>query len=365
MSAEETGSRLTGMVSARWLMDQHFPPTEYVVPGLIPEGLTLLVAPPKIGKSWMVLGLGVACASGGYAFGQIKVDERPVLYLALEDGHRRLQSRLASIGVDRPPGILHFLTSIHPGSMLATITEFMELYAERKPLVVLDTLGRAMPPSLPNETTYQRDYKMTSALKGVADRCPGSSLIVVHHTRKAESVDFLDAVSGTQGIAGAADTVAVLRRERQDKSAVVSVTSRDAREGSYSLTLDDSGAWMLDGCDLEEASQAARTQAATQGLGDRMADLVAEVNRHPEGIRPAELAMALHMEDAIVRTYLRRATDAGRIWNPKRGLYTPVTSVTLLLPESVESNKVTQVTPPLDDTPNTDRPHASSAGVAR
>ena len=44
---------------AAWLMRQHFPPTKYVVPGIIPEGLTLLVAAPKIGKSWMVLGLGV------------------------------------------------------------------------------------------------------------------------------------------------------------------------------------------------------------------------------------------------------------------------------------------------------------------
>lgn len=346
MTVEAEESRLAGMVSARWLMAQAFPPIEYVVPGLIPEGLSLLAAPPKIGKSWMVLGLGVACASGGYAFGQIKVDERPVLYLALEDGHRRLQSRLESLGVTRPPSVLHFLTRMQPGATLGTITEFMELYAEQHPLVVLDTLGRAMPPAMANETTYQRDYRITSALKSVADGFPGSSLIVVHHTRKADSADFLDAVSGTQGIAGAADTVLVLKRDRQDSSAVVSVTSRDAREGSYALSLDASGAWMLDGCDLEEAGRTARENATTQGVGDRMAELVAEVNRHPEGVRSAELAMALHLDDGTVRRYLRRATDAGRILNPSRGLYVPVTSVTLSQLPEPECDNETDVTPP-------------------
>ena len=342
-TVETPESRLSEMVSAKWLMAQRFPPVEYVVPGVIPEGLTLLAAPPKIGKSWMVLGLGVACASGGYAFGQVRVDERAVLYLALEDGLRRLQSRLESLGVTSPPTILHLLTTVQPGGMLGTIEEFMALYAERAPLVVLDTLGRAMPPTLPNETTYQRDYRMTSALKGVADRCPGSSLLVVHHTRKADSADFLDAVSGTQGIAGAADTVLVLRRERHETTAVLSVTSRDAREGSYALSLDPSGTWMLDGCDLDEASAAARDRQLTQGLGDRMAELVAEVNRHSEGVRPVELAMALHLEESTVRKYLRRATEAGRILNPKRGLYTPVTTVTVSL---LESDTVTVVTPP-------------------
>lgn len=335
-------SPLSGMVSARWLMAQRFPPVEYVVPGVIPEGLTLLAAPPKIGKSWMVLGLGVACATGGHAFGHLPVDERPVLYLALEDGHRRLQSRLESLGVTSPPSVLHFLTSVKPGRMLPTIDEFMERYAEQAPLVVLDTLGRAMPPAFANETTYQRDYRMTSALKGAADRCPGSSLLVVHHTRKADSADFLDAVSGTQGIAGAADTVLVLRRERHETGAVLSVTSRDAREGSYALILDPSGTWMLDGCDLDEASATAQGRQVTQGLGDRMAELVAEVNRHRDGVRPGELARALHMEEPTVRTYLRRATDARRILNPKRGLYTPVTTVTLSF---LESDAETQVTP--------------------
>ena len=349
---------LRNMVSAQWLMRQDFPPLQYVVPGLIPEGLTLLAAAPKIGKSWMVLGLGIACASGGYAFGQLSVARRPVLYLALEDGQRRLKDRLTCLGVDEGPADLHLLTMTDPGAMLTTIRAFVESHANEAPLVVLDTLGKAMPLALPNETTYARDYRVTGALKAVVDRVPGASLIAVHHTRKLDATDFLDAVSGTQGVAGAADTVLVLSRNREDSNAILRVTSRDAREGSYALEIDDSGRWNLSGTTLEEAAETVRTGAATAGVGDRMVELVSYVLSHPEGVRRAEVAAALHMDDNAVGTYLRRATDAGRIVNPKRGLYGPpvisVTSVTLPLDDVTDITHVTATGPDVTVT-GTDR----------
>jgi hypothetical protein len=347
MSSEyEELDPLRNMVSAQWLMEQHFPPLEYVVPGLIPEGLTLLAAAPKIGKSWMVLGLGIACASGGYAFGQLSVARRPVLYLALEDGQRRLKDRLTCLGVDEGPANLHLLTVTDPGSMLMTIRAFVESHAHEAPLVVLDTLGKAMPPALPNETTYARDYRVTGALKSVVDRVPGASLIAVHHTRKLDATDFLDAVSGTQGVAGAADTVLVLSRNREERNAILRVTSRDAREGSYALEIDDSGRWNLSGTTLDEAAETARSEASAAGMGTRMAELVAYVNEHPEGVRPSEVSAALHMSNDDAGKYLRRACDGERITKAARGLYLPARSLSevsecpkLPIPES----------PPLSD----------------
>ena len=55
-------------------------------------------------------------------------------------------------------------------------------------------------------------------------------------------------MGGSQnGIAGAADSILVLKRDREDANAVLHVTSRDAKEGSYGLTLDDTGNWLLAG----------------------------------------------------------------------------------------------------------------------
>ena len=77
----------------------------------------------------------------------------------------------------------------------------------------------------------------------------------------------------------------------------------------------------------EDRARAAQTSAQTDGLGDRMAELVAYVNHHPEGVRTDEVQAALHLTRDDAGRYLRRACDAGRIERPKRGLYAPVRSV--------------------------------------
>lgn len=339
---------LDGAFSAAWLMRQHIPPVEYVVPGLIPEGLTMLAAAPKVGKSWFVLGIALAAAEGGKALGTISVNRRPVLYLALEDGERRLQNRLRTIGVTTGPDNLLLMPDVDPAiGALPIIQTFLERYGDQKPMVILDTLGKIRGTYGGNDA-YGNDYTQMSALKDLVDAVPGSSLIVVHHTNKGEKTDFLDSVSGTQGLAGAADSILVIQRERNSTEAALHVTSRDAAEGKYAMIQDGGTTWRIDGNGLQQASERAALQAVTGGVGDDMAELVATVSKYPEGIKPKDLATLLHMEDSKVRLYLRRAVDAGRIANPQRGRYTPVTtetSVTLLDDHRPEVTQVSGVTP--------------------
>ncbi|MCR4526501.1 helicase RepA family protein [Kocuria rhizophila] len=327
---------LDAAFGADWLTKQEFPPVEYVVPGVIPEGLTLLTAAPKIGKSWMVLGLGVAAASGGYAFGQIKVDRRPVLYLALEDGKRRLLSRLRTIGVEHGPAGLTFMTDL-PAGPVPTIDAFLDRHAHEQPLVILDTLGKIRGVYGGNDA-YGKDYSQMTALKDLVDARPGSSLLLVHHTRKGEASDFLDSVSGTQGLAGAADSILVLRRDRHADGATLHVTSRDAVEGEYAVNLAD-GSWTLEGASLLEAARAVEQRRATAGVGDPMADLVSKVHQYPEGAKAADLATLLGWEVSKVRTYLGRACEAGRIEKLQRGLYGPVISVASVSSDPGDSHR--------------------------
>lgn len=312
---------------ADWLMAQEFPPVQYVVDGVIPEGLTMIVAAPKIGKSWLVLGLSIASSAGGIALGGIHVTQRPVLYLALEDGPRRLKSRLEALDYGQPSPELHFATDVPKANILATIHEFMEAHADRTPVVVLDTLGKAMPPAVMGETQYERDYRVVGKLKELSDAYPGSAIIVVHHTRKADGGDFVDGVSGTQGLAGAADTVALLKRDRQADSAVLQVTSRDAAEGEYELEKHGIGNWQLAGGSLTDAAQAAQTSKQTAGVGDRMGELIELVGKYPEGLRRKDIAELMHFDENQLGKYLRRAVEQNRLGNPKRGIYTPVTNV--------------------------------------
>ena len=148
---------LAGLRNGTYLNGAVFPPMAYAVPGLIPEGLVLNVGAPKIGKSWFVLDCGLAVAAGGTALSAIATGPaRPVLYLALEDGHRRLQARcrrLLSAGQAIPAG-LEYLIRVEPGQVLASITEWLAEHGPARPLVILDTLGRVMPPALMGETAY-------------------------------------------------------------------------------------------------------------------------------------------------------------------------------------------------------------------
>ena len=69
------------------------PPLKFVIPGLIPVGLTILAGPPKGGKSWLALQIAVAADMGGEVLG-ICMPKLKVYYLALEDTEYRIADRL-------------------------------------------------------------------------------------------------------------------------------------------------------------------------------------------------------------------------------------------------------------------------------
>src|SRR5690625_5149651 len=317
---------LAGLKTGDWLNRAEFQPLAWHVPGLIPEGVTMLAGAPKAGKSWMSLDIALAVASGGDALGKIPVgDPRPVLLLALEDGDRRLQARARELLTDAAPipSRLQYMTRIEPGMVLETIAAWIEtLDPDDKPLIILDTLGKAMPRAAFGETQYDRDYRLGSALKRVSDDRPGTALIVVHHTRKSSSDDFLHDASGTHALTGSVDTIIIADRPRNQPHALLKTTGRETPEGEYALTA-ESGHWSLDGNTLDEAAQRAATMAATQGLDERSAAIIEYVNQHPDGVRAAEVADHLGVTNETATVYLSRLEKSQRISKPDRGLYAP------------------------------------------
>ena len=81
-----------GVVTAATLRRQTFPPIKYVVPGLIPEGLSILAGRPKLGKSWMALDICIAVAAGRICLGDKKPAVRVTCSIArwriTRDGYR-------------------------------------------------------------------------------------------------------------------------------------------------------------------------------------------------------------------------------------------------------------------------------------
>ncbi len=124
------------------LLAEEFPPLRWIVPDLIPAGLSLLVGAPKVGKSWAALDVALAVAAGGKALGGIAVEAGGVLYLALEDGPRRVADRMRLLlGSDGPSARFHAFTTGPavstrrgpPGSGAPTVPTFASSSSTRWP----------------------------------------------------------------------------------------------------------------------------------------------------------------------------------------------------------------------------------------
>jgi hypothetical protein len=300
--------RRTGW-TADELMAHVFPPPRWAVPELVAEGLTLLAGPPKVGKSWLSLGLALDVARGGRALGYVDVEQGDVLYLALEDTGRRLQSRLRTLLGGHPaPRALTLATACErmpEGS--ARIRKWLDEHPGAR-LVVVDVLARVRPGQAPGAPAYQADYTALAGLKTVADDY-GVAVLVVHHTRKAAADDWVDTISGTHGIAGAADAIMVLSRSRGQADAALSITGRDVDETSHALAF-TTGRWTrLDG------------PAVDNLIGDTRAAILGYVRAHP-GIGPTKIAEGTGLGKDLVKRTVRRMVDDGQLADDGRGHYT-------------------------------------------
>lgn len=313
---------LGGVRNGQFLNETVFEPLTYCVPKILPEGFAVIAGPPKAGKSWVVLDWLLSVAAGGRALGTVATGKpRRVLYLALEDSDRRMQERcFAVMQQGAVPDLFHYKTRLAPNMLQATVEAFLEQYPDTA-LVVVDTLGKVMPPMMSGETTYQRDYRVGSWLWRMAHDHKGLCVLVVHHTRKGISSDFVDSVSGTNGLAGAADTILVLTRDRNSNEGTLQVTGRDIEEAEYGLT-SDGGRWRLDGDDLESAAETAYERKDVDHLGGKSKAIMQFVGDHPEGIAAKDVAVKF---GAAAHEYLRRLCESGHIEKPARGIYTIAT----------------------------------------
>jgi len=247
-------SALVTFSAAQLLASPPDKPVE-IVPGLLPAGVSLLVAAPKLGKSWLAYQIAVAVAVGGDVLGR-RARKGDFLYLALEDGEYRAYSRLAIIlghlgmtGWPSDAGTLDIAFNSERGDAL--IEQIEDWLAEHPNAlgVGIDTLQKARPPrGNSRETQYALDVQDVGRVLALARRHPEIAVPIVHHDTKAShapGADFVDAVSGTSGIGGSGDTILVLRRKRQDAAGTLDVTGKDVAESRLDLSFDGTF-WSLD-----------------------------------------------------------------------------------------------------------------------
>lgn len=230
------------VTTAPALQRAKLPPTQYLVEGILPDGTSLLTAASKIGKSWMVLDIGLCIAAGEPFLGH-QCNQCGVLYLALEDSWNRLQNRMNKILGGRPaPRQFYFATEAPKLDMglLDTLEDHLKKHPDTR-LIIIDTLQKIRGQALPRESSYAQDYREMETVKAFLDK-RGVSAIFVHHNRKMKDDDDpFNMISGTNGVMGAADTIwTITKKRRSDEEAVLHITGRDVEQSDTVIRFDKS-----------------------------------------------------------------------------------------------------------------------------
>ena len=294
-----------------------------IIEGVLYPGTYLLAGAPKIGKSFLVAQLAYHVSTGKELWGY-QVRQGTVLYLALEDDHRRLQERMYRMfGTDSSEKLFFATCAKQIGNGLEEqLKKFMQEHPDTK-LVILDTLQKIR--EVGNEkNSYAKDYEIIGKLKQITDES-GCCFLLVHHTRKQQAEDKFDMISGTNGLLGSADGAFMLVKEkRTDQTATLDVSGRDQKDQRIYLTRDNERLiWELDHVEAEpwveptdavlEAIAALVNETAPVWNGTAT-ELVATLGLD---LKPNALAMRLNiragkLEDQYHICYTSNRNHAGR-----------------------------------------------------
>lgn len=248
---QESSKNFLPTVNLEELFESVFRDKPAIVENLIYPGTYILAGAPKVGKSFFVAQLAYHIATGQKLW-DYEVKQSTVLYLALEDDHRRLQKRMNRMfGVDGTANLYFAITAKKLGEGLENqLEEFINQHPDTR-IIIIDTLQKIRQSGSDNYS-YASDYECVGNLKKFADQ-KGICLLIVHHTRKQQASDKFDMISGTTGILGCADGAFILQKEkRTDSTATLDIVGRDQCDQKlYLVRNQEKLLWDLDHTETE------------------------------------------------------------------------------------------------------------------
>jgi len=215
-------------VSMTDLYNQVYTSRPPIINGLLYPGTYILAGAPKLGKSFLMTQLAYHVSTGTDMWGFL-VQKGSVLYLALKDDYGRLQKRLYKMfGVETAKNLYFGIEAPSLGDGLIDLLEgFVEDHPDTR-LIIVDTLQKVRGNN--DGHTYSSDYQDICQLKRFTDS-RNLCLMIVHHTRKQQSEDRFDTISGTNGLLGAADGAFLLTKaKRTANDAVLDIAGRDQQD---------------------------------------------------------------------------------------------------------------------------------------
>jgi hypothetical protein len=296
--------------NAAELMTETFAALKWVVPRYVPEGCTLLSGKPKVGKSWLALAIVLACVRAEQVLGET-CPKRRVLYCALEDNKRRLHSRIQTMLGDERGGLEDFLYELEIPRLDKGCVGYLRQRIETDQIggIIIDTLAAVGSPKGKDETQNAADYRNIAELTKLT-RETGVWIIIIHHLRKQGSDDVFEMISGTLGIAAAADHLMVLTREGD--ALRLATRGRDAEPEDKLVDFDsEMGEWTVTG-DYEPQDK---------GAGKTREHILAALGTEADTMTPAQVAKMTGIKLGTVQQTLRRMARDGQVKRTSYGSY--------------------------------------------
>lgn len=225
--AQQAEMPANGPVSWSQLADATFPPVTYLIPNFMSDGVSLLGAKPKLGKSMIAVNLACAVLAGGPFLG-VQADSGGVWYFGLEDTKRRLQARFKSVmqlnnmraDAKWPLQLWDTLSGINNTNIIQTLDVYRDLFGLPR-LIVIDTIEQVRPYDSKITNAYKLDRMALDPLTQWTAAHPGVAILVICHNRKDQtSDDPFDDFSGSTGLSAAVDNLICAREVRDDTGKV-------------------------------------------------------------------------------------------------------------------------------------------------
>jgi hypothetical protein len=228
------------------ILKTEYPPLVWLVQDLLPVGFCLFHGKEKIGKSSFILDLAYSISQGKEFIGnETNTSPLPVLYYALEDTGRRIQSRAKKMGLDLTninDNTLNFIfgtNEIIIPDMNSGFPEMLAKHIEKynPKMVIIDTYQRVGSNPSAKLDAFQNTYKIGATFQRISQMYD-ISIVVIHHDKKGKEEDSLDNISGGKGLPASADVIWGLSRaggDRTSNAGSLEVTGRDVASKKYDI----------------------------------------------------------------------------------------------------------------------------------
>lgn len=274
-----------------------------------------VAAEPKVGKSWVVLELAYALATGMPFLGRFAVKQpRRVLYVQEEDSLQRVLRRLKRLirgdATRRDPSDEYWRWSIRAGFKVDSLAWLellrQEIVAFDAEVIILDVFNRL------HGSDENKQAEMTAILNNLTRLTNdyGCAFIIVHHNRKPQAGNEArgnQRIRGSGVLGGWGECSLYLQRSKEKDAITVTPESKDAPEmDDFSVSIEDqsNGGIVLQVGEAEPVSRLSKADAEA-------IEAVRNISARGVGATVQAVAAALDKDRTTVQRRLTKLVEAG------------------------------------------------------